>query len=197
MEQGHFSLSGRSPSCPGRKALYQAEYLGMAVEFQQFFVLERAARTRMPRQGQIRHLAQDQRTWFELISRAMYSLDLGMQGLAEAIARLPRPALTGAAGSRSPACRPSPKGCTGPTRTSSSSRSSTTSSRWTTPGHASASRGRSTASSRRRYRVVRYDGKDVRLEDEDAWSGHKVARRTSAHSSCGTSSRRTACGRRC
>jgi len=75
------------------EALYQAEYLGMAVEFQQFFIWgvlqDRAAKT-----GQIQELAEDQRTWFELTGRAMHSLDLGLKELAEAIAQLPRHALT-------------------------------------------------------------------------------------------------------
>lgn len=77
------------------EALYQAEYLGMAVEFQQFFVWS-VLQDQVAGQEQIRGLAEDQRAWFELLSRAVNSLDLGMQALAEAIARLPRPALTGA-----------------------------------------------------------------------------------------------------
>jgi hypothetical protein len=68
----------------------------MAVEFQQFFVWS-VLQDQVAGQEQIRHLAEDQRAWFELLSRAVNSLDLGMQALAEAIARLPRPALTGAA----------------------------------------------------------------------------------------------------
>ena len=75
--------------------LYQAERLGMAVEFQQFFVWsmlwDQAAKDR-----KVQQLATDQQTWFELIGRAMHTLDLGMQGLAQAIARLPGPTLTGA-----------------------------------------------------------------------------------------------------
>jgi len=70
--------------------LYQAEYLGMAVEFQQFFVWS-ALRDQAAKDGQVRQLAEDQQTWFKLISWAMHSLDLGMQRLAEAIATLPRP----------------------------------------------------------------------------------------------------------
>lgn len=79
--------------------LYQADYLGMAVEFQQFFVWS-VLRDQEANAGRARQLAEDQRAWFELISRATYSLDLGMQGLAEAVAGLPHAVQAGVEESR-------------------------------------------------------------------------------------------------
>jgi hypothetical protein len=76
------------------EALYQAEYLGMAVEFQQFFVWG-VLQDQAARAGQVQRLAGDQRTWFELLGRAIHGLDLGLKELAETVARLPASALTG------------------------------------------------------------------------------------------------------
>ena len=95
MRKRRFVIDGRSTSRSELKRSTQAEYLGIAVEFQQFFVWS-VLQDQVAGQEQIRHLAEDQRAWFELLSRAVNSLDLGMRALAEAIARLPRPALTGA-----------------------------------------------------------------------------------------------------
>lgn len=78
------------------EALYQAEYLAMAVEFQQFFVWG-VLQDRVAKAGQIQQLAREQQTWFELLGRAMHSLDLGLKELAVAVARLPGPAFAGTA----------------------------------------------------------------------------------------------------
>jgi hypothetical protein len=83
--------------------LYQADYLGLAVDFHQFFtwtVLRNQASTDGSFEtvlGDIQALADDQRTWFELIARAMHAHDLGLQSLAAAIAQLPRPVTAGTA----------------------------------------------------------------------------------------------------
>jgi hypothetical protein len=78
------------------ESLYQAEYLGMAAEFEQFFVWT-MLRDHAELESRVQDLADDERVRFELIGRAMHSLDLGLQELATAIARLPRPALAGGA----------------------------------------------------------------------------------------------------
>jgi hypothetical protein len=81
--------------------LYQAEYMGLAVEFSQFFtwtvLRDQAARDKALQQtiGGIQTLADDQRTWFELIARAMHDQDLGLRELSTAIAQLPRLAIAG------------------------------------------------------------------------------------------------------
>ena len=81
---------------PLAERLYQAEYLGLAAEYHQFFtwtvLRDQAARDESLRQvaGSIQVLAEDQQTWFELIARAMHDQDLGFQELAKAIAQLPQ-----------------------------------------------------------------------------------------------------------
>jgi hypothetical protein len=92
---GLASLGRHTDVLPQRaEELYQAEYLGLAVEFEQFFVWG-VLQDRAARAGQIQQLAGDQRTWFELLGRAMHSLDLGLRELAEAVARLPASTFTG------------------------------------------------------------------------------------------------------
>ena len=86
------------------EALYRAEFLGMAIEFHQFFVWS-MLRDQDGKAQQLQKLAMDQQAWFQLTSRAMYALDLGMRGLAEAVARLPGPALTEEAGGGHPGVR--------------------------------------------------------------------------------------------
>jgi hypothetical protein len=149
--------------------VYQAEYLGMAVEFQQFFVWS-MLQDQDAKAGQIRHLAEDQRSWFELISRAMYSLDLGMQGLAEAIARLPRPALTGAAQPNVAAV------AEGLHRTYADILQQQVIDDQFAVDDAGARLGfprKIDGFIPQAYRVARYDSKDMHLED-DAWNGHEV-----------------------
>ena len=80
---------------PLAERLYQAEYLGLAAEYHQFFtwtvLRDQAAKDESLRQvaGSIQVLAEDQQTWFELIARAMHDQDLGFQELAKAVAQLP------------------------------------------------------------------------------------------------------------
>jgi hypothetical protein len=84
--------------------LYWAEYLGIAVEFRQFFMwsalrsqatqaesLQGLADGQAEAGAGIAELAEDQRTWFELLARDIYSLDLGLGELRAFIAGLPAP----------------------------------------------------------------------------------------------------------
>jgi hypothetical protein len=157
------------------EALYQAEYLGMAVEFQQFFIWS-VLQDQVAGQEQIRHLAGDQRTWFELISRAMYSLDLGMQGLAEAIARLPRPvfgdtALTGTGQTNVQAV------AKGLHRTYADVLQQQVIDDQFAVDDAGARLGfprKIDGFIPQAYRIAQYDDKDMHLEDEDGWSAREV-----------------------
>ena len=76
---------------PLAERLYQADYLGLAAEYHQFFtwtvLRDQAAKDESLRQvaGSIQVLADDQQTWFKLIARAMHGQDLGFQELAKAM----------------------------------------------------------------------------------------------------------------
>ena len=154
------------------EALYQAEYLGMAVEFQQFFVWS-VLQDQVVGQEQIRDLAEDQRAWFELLSRAVNSLDLGMQALAEAIARLPRPALTGA-GTAQYNVQPVAEGLH---RTYANILQQKVIDDQVTAEDARAHLGfprKIDGFIPQAYRALRYDDKDIILDDEDAWGGREA-----------------------
>jgi hypothetical protein len=154
------------------EALYQAEYLGMAVEFQQFFVWS-VLQDQIAGQEQLRHLAGDQRTWFELISRAMYSLDLGMRGLAEAIAGLPRPVSGDAAPGR-PDVQAVAEGLY---RTYADALQQQVIDDQFAVDGAGARLGfprKVDGFIPQAYRVAQCDDKDMHLEDEDAWSAREV-----------------------
>ena len=157
------------------EALYQAEYLGMAVEFQQFFVWS-VLQDQVAGQEQIRHLTEDQRTWFELISRAMYSLDLGMQALAKAIARLPRPVFgdTALTGTGQPNVQAVAEGLH---RTYADILQQQVIDDQFAVDDAGVRLGfprKIDGFIPQAYRIAQYDDKDMHLEDEDAWSGCEV-----------------------
>jgi hypothetical protein len=157
------------------EALYQAEYLGMAVEFQQFFIWS-VLQDQVAGQEQIRHLTEDQRAWFELISRAMYSLDLGMQGLAEALARLPRPVFGGTAlpGTEQPNVQAVAEGLH---RTYVDSLQQQVIDDQFAVDDAEVHLGfpgKLDGFIPQADRTAQYDDKDMHLEDEDAWSAREV-----------------------
>jgi hypothetical protein len=79
---------------PRADELYFAEYAGMAVEFQPFFVWS-VLEDRAARDALIRKVGEDVRTQFELIGSAVHGLDLGLCRLADAVRRLPAPTVTG------------------------------------------------------------------------------------------------------
>ncbi len=72
-------------------SVYEAEYLGMAVDFPQFFVWS-VLRDQQEKDALIKTVGADLRTQFELIAFALQTVDLGLQHLATAIRQIPRPA---------------------------------------------------------------------------------------------------------
>ena len=163
---------------PLAERLYQAEYLGLAAEYHQFFtwtvLRDQAAKDDSLRQiaGSIQALAGDQRTWFELIARAMHAQDLGLQQLAKAIAQLPRPAVgSGTTNSdvqavaeelhRTYAASLCKEVIDGQFAVDDSGP------RLRFPRKIDAFVPQS-------YRVTRYDGKDTHLERDDAWENIEV-----------------------
>jgi hypothetical protein len=158
--------------------LYRAEYLGLAAEYHQFFtwtvLRDQAAKDDSLRQvaGSIQALAGDQRTWFELIARAMHARDLGFQELAKAIAQLPRPAVG--------------PGITNPDVQAVAEELHRTYAAGVCKEVIDGQFGVDDGGPRLRfprkidafvpqsYRVIRYDGKDTHLERDDAWENIEV-----------------------
>ena len=73
-------------------SVYEAEYLGMAVDFPQFFVWS-VLRDQGEKDALIKTVGADLRTQFELVASALQTVDLGLQHLATAIRQIPRAAI--------------------------------------------------------------------------------------------------------
>jgi hypothetical protein len=95
-------LTERTPSLFERLAalaesVYQAEFLGMAIDYQPFFVWstlqDQADKGALLRglSDDLRAAGEDSQLRFELIGAALYSLDLGLDRLSRAIAAQPSP----------------------------------------------------------------------------------------------------------
>ena len=72
-------------------SVYEAEYLGMAIDFPQFFVWN-VLRDQQDKDALIRTVGADLRTQFELVASALQNLDLGLGHLAAAIRQIPQAA---------------------------------------------------------------------------------------------------------
>ena len=70
-------------------SIYQAEYLGMAIEFPQFFIWN-VLQDQDAKKALITRVGADVRAQFELVGLALNSVDLGLQRLANAINHIPR-----------------------------------------------------------------------------------------------------------
>src|SRR5262249_50802801 len=64
--------------------VYEAEYLGMAVDFPQFFIWS-ILRDQQEKDALIKNVGADLRVQFELVASSLQTVDLGLQHLAAAI----------------------------------------------------------------------------------------------------------------
>ena len=69
-------------------SVYEAEYLGMAIDFPQFFVWS-VLQDQQHKDALIRTVGADVRTQFELVAAALQTVDLGLGHLATAIRQIP------------------------------------------------------------------------------------------------------------
>ena len=70
-------------------SVYRAEYLGMAVDFPQFFIWS-VLQDQAEKDALIRNFGADLRTQFELVAYSLHAVDLGLQHLARAIGQIPQ-----------------------------------------------------------------------------------------------------------
>lgn len=73
-------------------SVYDAEYLGMAVDFPQFFIWS-VMRDHREKNRLIKTMGADLRTQFELVASSLQTVDLGLKHLAAAIRQIPQVAV--------------------------------------------------------------------------------------------------------